>query len=655
MNWTVANTPYALLSTPLTLGAIAFRDSLNGLATAASGTGSYDIARTTDGGLTWNLRGTNMGMNWVQAMSYLPGSDSTYFITSYQGTVNGSAYTLNEGATWAQVDNLLHTYVDFVNDSIGWTGSADTGEPMYKWSTPIVVPAFDALAQSIDLPANTGLMTQNPTATVRNNGLNTITFDVTMTLTGGYTSTKTVTNLISFGTAQVTFDPWTPAATGAYTDKVYTSLSGDLNNLNDTLIKTVTVYNTFANYGWVSKPNVGTGTFGLAGAFHLDALTSSSNGTLYSLGGETATGIPQATNNSFGTVANTWGSAAPMPARKFQFSAQRAGGKIICAGGYDSSFTVSPSTYIYDIASNTWSTGAPMSIPAGDYASGVYHDSLIYYIGGFNGSIDLNVVRLYHVATNTWTTATAKPGTACSGLRGSINGNTIVVVGGFSQTQGANIAETHKGLINPANPNIITWTAPPNYPGGIVSRLAAGTVFMDFQPLIIFAGGNPVGTTANTALGDCWAYDLVQNGWYIGTPKTTPVSNISDLVGLIYNDSLWMASVGGYDGTNISNVNEWLSLGPFIWSGIKENQLMSNNSIDVYPNPANSQLTLNLNSNNNSELTITDVSGRIVRKENVAKGQSVLHINISAFDAGLYFICATGEDGTRTNSKFVKE
>ncbi len=651
LNWSAYNTPF----TNLYIGAIAFRDANHGLAVAGSAPGSSDIARTTDGGVTWNLIGTNAaGITLMQGLTYLPGSDSTYFIsTPYAGSVDGTTFSPNDGTSWLPVDNLIHTSIDFVNDSVGWTGSNELNAPMFKWSTPVTVPATDALTQSIDVTLNTGMVAQFPKATVKNNGLNNATFNVTMTITGGYSSTQAVTGLAFNATSQVTFASWTPATTGSYTIKVYTSLASDLNHPNDTMTTSVNVFEAFENYGWVSKPNVGAGTFGLAGAFNLLGTTSSSDGTLYSIGGADFT-IIHTTNNAFGTMANTWGNADTMPSTKYQFSAQRVGKKIICSGGYSAGFVPDANTYIYDITGNIWSTGSPMPVPVGDYASGVYGDSLIYYIGGYNGTADVNSVQVYHVSSDSWTTSTIKPGTACAGLRGSINGNTIVLAGGYSQTLATEISDAYKGVINPGNPSQITWTTLPAYPGGTIGRFGAGTVFMDFKPLIIFAGGDPTG--AGTAgVGDCWGYDVAQDKWLIGTSKTTPVSNISDLVGLIYNDSLWMASVAGYDGINISNVHEWLNLGAYVWTGIKENQLPGANSIVLYPNPANSQLTVLIGDDNSSLLTITDVSGRIVKKESINKGQKTLSINISPFDAGLYFITLMSADGAKTNAKFVKE
>jgi len=651
LSWTVAQTPFGDF-----IGAIAFRDANNGLCTSGGATGSVDVARTTDGGATWSLVGTNTaGMTLKLGMCYVPNTPALYFIsTPAAGSVDGTTYSPNDGNTWVPVDNLIHSDIEFVNDSIGWTGSNELNAPMFKWSTPFTFAIDDAASQSIDMATNVGINTFSPQATFLNNGQNTVTFDVTMTITGGYSSTKNISNLAFFATQQVTFDPWTPAAPGSYTVTVYTSLVGDTDNSNDTLTLNITVYPEFENYGWVSKPNITAGSFGLAGAFNLLGNSSSSPGTLYSLGGATFAAV-QSTMFGFNTALNNWSAAPPMATPKYQFSAQKVGNKIYAAGGYSGGFTPDMNVYVYDITNNIWNNGAFMPAPVGDYASGVYKDSLIYFIGGYNGTGDDNGVKIYNTYTNSWTTGTAKPGTAVAGLRGGIYNDKIVVAGGYSQILGTQIDEAWIGTINPVTPNVITWAPLPPYPGGPRGRLAGGIAFRGLRPLVYFVGGDPTGLGVETR-ADCWGYNLLSNQWEIGAEKITAMSNISDFVGLVYNDSLWLASVSGYDGTILSTVNEWLNLGASPPLGIEENNLVENDLLTLYPNPSSGELNIVLKENSEAEnIFITDITGRIVIAEPINPAHSVLHLNIKNLDAGIYFLSISDKNGTRGNIKFIKE
>jgi photosystem II stability/assembly factor-like uncharacterized protein len=646
--WTVGQTPFGDF-----IGFIAFRDTMNGICGSGGATGSADIARTTDGGNTWTLVGTNTaGMTLKQSGCWVPGTPATYFIsTSFAGSVDGTTYSVNNGGNWVPVDNLIHTEVEFVNDSIGWTGSNEADGTMFKWSTPINVPSDDVSSRHIDVSSATGLITQSPKATFMNNGTTTQSFNVTMTITGGYSSTKPVTNLAFYDSTQVTFDPWTPAATGSFTISVYTSLGADSNHPNDTLTKNVTVYEAFTDCGWVSKTALPAARFGVAEAFDLQGLSSSSPGKVHVFGGSNGTAVTNL-NTAYSTVSSTWTAMANMPNNKYQFCAHKVNGKIYCSGGYSTGFTTSPFTYIYNTASNTWSTGVLMPSAVGDYASGVYKDSLIYYIGGYGGTGDVNTVKIYNTYNNTWTTGTAFPGTACAGLRGAINGNTIVIAGGYSQTLATTLADAYKGIINPANPTQITWSALPAYPSGTISRLAAGTVFNDLMPMILFLGGDPTGQ-GTQALSDCWAYDINQSKWLIGSTKITPASNISNFAGVINNDTLWMASAGGYTGTAFSTAHEWLCLGPMIWTGVDQPYVIKNNAMTVYPNPVNDGLTVIMNESNHRTLSITDIFGRLVYSQ--AVNHLTMKINTANYDSGIYFITVSGDNGFRRTVKFVKE
>ena len=104
-----------------------------------------------------------------------------------------------------------------------------------------IQPANDVATQSIDVPAIDAQGTISPMATVVNMGADTQTFNVTMKITGGYTSTKTVTLLPSDSSRQVTFDNWS-AVNGHDTITVFTQLAGDANTSNDTLTKVVSVF-----------------------------------------------------------------------------------------------------------------------------------------------------------------------------------------------------------------------------------------------------------------------------------------------------------------------------------------------------------------------------------------------------------------------------
>lgn len=91
--------------------------------------------------------------------------------------------------------------------------------------------------------------------------------------------------------------------------------------------------------------------------------------------------------------------------------------------------------------------------------------------------------------------------------------------------------------------------------------------------------------------------------------------------------------------------------------GGKNNALAIN---AVYPNPAKDKITLVISSpaNNNLNISITDLAGKVVRRQatSVVNGGNNLDMDVSALSAGTYFIRANCNNGCKTPViKFVKE
>lgn len=629
MNWTVSSTPYAGY-----IGAITFRDANFGVACEAdNATTSTDLIVTNDGGATWNLLPTTAaGFTMKQSVRYVPGTDSTFVITSPY-TIYGSAFSIDNGVNWRLMDNLIHSDCDFVNATTGWSGGGELNSPIYKWTGPMTIAANDAAVKSIDVRTSVGTGVQIPKATFLNNGLSTQTFSVTMDITGGYSSTKTVSSLAFNQTQQVSFDPWTPGATGSYTITVYSQLASDSDLSNDTLIKSATAYNELPNYGWANKAQATFATFGTASAFVPSVNAPVDSGYLFSAGGSDLS-IIQPKNERFDAVVNSWSAATDMPLGMYQFSMQSVQHKMYAIGGYTGGFVPSATNYIYNPQTNSWTSGTAMPQPVGDYAADVYNDSLIYFVGGYDGTADVNVVQIYNPLTDSWTTGTPKPGTAASGLRGGIYNNNIIVTCGYSQILQGAIDETWLGQIDPANPSIISWQAIAPYPGGTMTRFAGGSIFKNSLPYILFTGGDPTGGGVEVR-DDVWAYDLNNSEWLIGPPKPTACSNVSNFTGIVNNDSLYMAVVGGYDGITTTAANEWLNLGPSPFVGVKE--LNSQLIVSVSPNPVSDVVTVQMPLPlEKATLTVFDLKGRMVKV--IQANGNKIHIDVREFDNGVYVL-----------------
>ncbi len=95
---------------------------------------------------------------------------------------------------------------------------------------------------------------------------------------------------------------------------------------------------------------------------------------------------------------------------------------------------------------------------------------------------------------------------------------------------------------------------------------------------------------------------------------------------------------------------------PFYYSGINPNSNATDFSVSIFPNPANNNLTLELNSNKNSTIFVKtmDINGRVYLASEISanSGNTKTTIDISSLAAGVYFVAI--DDGVVvTNKKLV--
>ena len=117
-----------------------------------------------------------------------------------------------------------------------------------------------------------------------------------------------------------------------------------------------------------------------------------------------------------------------------------------------------------------------------------------------------------------------------------------------------------------------------------------------------------------------------------------------------------MASSGGYDGASLQTVNEWLNLGYMLIDGVKS--VGSQNTLfTLYPNPASAHVTLQFETEHpDMNISILDVTGRIVHSEFTAKQQKSVRLSTQQLQAGAYLVQVIGTDGQVIGrSQFVIE
>ncbi len=119
--WQAFPTPIASPSTTAGIFSIAFRDDEHGV--IAGGDDGHrdslydDIALTSDGGVTWTMAGRTDLPGAVFAVSWVPGTPSPSLVAV---NPQGSAYSIDGGASWTRIDSVNYWTTAFVNTRAGW-------------------------------------------------------------------------------------------------------------------------------------------------------------------------------------------------------------------------------------------------------------------------------------------------------------------------------------------------------------------------------------------------------------------------------------------------------------------------------------------------------------------------------------------------------
>lgn len=85
-------------------------------------------------------------------------------------------------------------------------------------------------------------------------------------------------------------------------------------------------------------------------------------------------------------------------------------------------------------------------------------------------------------------------------------------------------------------------------------------------------------------------------------------------------------------------------------TGIKESV---SNSLNVYPNPVNDVLTLDLKSNGSTVITICDITGKTIERNIINTSNIKFNLNVSGLASGSYLI-KIENNGTASQQKFIK-
>jgi len=119
--------------------AISFTSATQGLAmTAGISSVTHRLQRTSDGGVSWTSVAFTGPLGGV-ALDNIPGTTGYVSVGAAVLNVGGSgtAYSVDDGASWTQLDLLNHTSLDLLSASEAWAGDF-TGPRVHKLSTTVL-------------------------------------------------------------------------------------------------------------------------------------------------------------------------------------------------------------------------------------------------------------------------------------------------------------------------------------------------------------------------------------------------------------------------------------------------------------------------------------------------------------------------------------
>jgi Galactose oxidase, central domain/Bacterial Ig-like domain (group 2)/Kelch motif len=123
-----------------------------------------------------------------------------------------------------------------------------------------------------------------------------------------------------------------------------------------------------------------------------------SDGRVLVAGGQTAIqpGMPMSVPEVYDPVANTWALAGSMAQGRVAHTATLlANGKVLVAGGYNSSNAGFSSTELYDPATNTWSSSASMATARDHHGAVLLPQGSVFVTGGQDQGAALQTSELF--------------------------------------------------------------------------------------------------------------------------------------------------------------------------------------------------------------------------------------------------------------------
>lgn len=142
LNWSVYQTP----ETDMGNAKYSFKDANNGILLSGG-----NVYKTTNAGANWTQI-TTTGSVFTSGLCWVEGTD-IIFSTGGGGAI-GSSYSQDGGVTWNIIDTEQHTYCEFLNPAVGWSGwfnESASSKGIWKWNSLVSLLTADFEATPLNV------------------------------------------------------------------------------------------------------------------------------------------------------------------------------------------------------------------------------------------------------------------------------------------------------------------------------------------------------------------------------------------------------------------------------------------------------------------------------------------------------------------------
>lgn len=573
---------------------------------------------------------------------------------SWSNPIQLKLWTTDTGPAWDSVNISTYSSVDSIKVYFAYTNANWDWYAAFDNVELKGLPTHDVGVHTITSPGSRVFpgVPVNVSAIVKNYGISADTVHLTVTIDSAGTNILTETssfNLDSGSEIEYTLSsPWTPSRNSGvqYTITFSATTNGDLNISNDT--KTMTVRTDFWTE-WERCSDMPSPLMCHASTY--DSLTDK----IYVFGGYAGGSTYYNYTFEYNPETNSWSTKSPMPYSVDWINASYINGNIYILGGYDGS--IRNYNLIYNTQLDSWSVGTPVPYGRAAGAQCVYKDSLIYFIGGYDGTSATSIVQIYDTYTDSWTTGTSMPDDFLMG-KAVITGDTIWVIGGGRDFYYNLYSTLYLGVINPNSPNEITWTSGASLPVPTFLNGAA-TITRDGNRYLYLIGGFE-NTNPST---HAYEYSVSEGIWNTLPNYPSIIVRNDFLVARATHNELYV--LGGDNTGSWTPSNEVWKL-HWGYTPIEENAVTYKSPIGFAKLPVivrnATKLSYFVGKSGRVSLILYDASGRLinifVNDEVKSPGEYVVTIKTQdekgkAMKDGVYFLRLSSEHGSSCRKIFI--